>query len=166
MKTNVKGSKIFEVCRMIDAVGGISAGKLGYALSRNFARAEEIAKAIQKQLVGSKAMQDFRRKRLTTLQKIKDPVEAEAAVEKLLDECAVRQELGELEQLEREFLDLDTEIDWFRIPLHYIPGLKDDDDSAAGVLPVMAMKLFVSVGMIADTDEPVKPRLEAVKDTQ
>lgn len=162
MKTTLKTSKIFEVQNMINGVGGITAGKLGYALSRNAVRVEEVTKAVVDQLKGSKELQAWRIKRQQISATVKNYEEAEAQIEALKDSMKVRDEITALEEKERELLDMETEVDWFDVPLSYIPGMAENDSNKEGVLPLAAMKLFFAAGMIVDdlpkskADRPLK----------
>ena len=147
--------KVFEVEAAIKQISGLTAGKLGYGLARNLIRLKEIVDPAREQCKTEvQEVQKYLQESapLQTQQK-------NALKEKLSDEH--KMELQRIEDTQEDLLKEETTVDWYKIKLAAIPGMKDDDAPEKGVLPLAYLSLFLEVGMIDDSEEEV-PKLRSV----
>lgn len=149
----VKMQTVFEVNAVLKICQNVKAAKLAYALARNAPRVQDAIKPIREQLKGSDAFQKFTKRKIAILDATgKTQAEKDSEIEALEIECSVQDESKELEVLEKELLEMEVEMNWYKIPLKIIPGMKDDDDLEAGILPLGALQVLIAAGIIDDSE--------------
>lgn len=131
--------QVFTVENVIAQIGDLRAGKLGYCLARNAIKAREVTKPAREQCKSEiKEINDFLASK-------------ERDIESLSEEH--RAELDRIDETEKKLLAMDADIEWYKIKLSDVPGMKDDDPPEKGVLPMAFFTLLLEVGIIDDTEE-------------
>lgn len=166
MKRMFKVSKFFELEQALGACANLTAAKLGYGLARNANIVADITKVVRERMKGSEEVQKYQRKLQEILVKPgKTPAEREQMIETLKDEMGVQSEIDELDERQRLILDEEEEVEWRRVSLSQVPGLKDEDDLTKGVLQMGYLRLFLEVGILYDpADEPKGEKADEKKD--
>ena len=151
MKRMLKVSKFFELEQALNACANLTAAKLGYGLARNANIVADIVKVVRERMKGSENYQKYIQKVQSLMSKPgKTPVEREAMLDALKDEMKVQEEMDELEERQKLIFEEEEEVEWRRVSLAQVPGLKDEDDLTKGVLQMGLLRLFMEVGIIYD----------------
>lgn len=148
--------KIFEVEQTIIKCGDITAGKLAYGLSRNKCIAGDALKETRKKLDSSMAVKKY----FVEIQG-KSLEDVEKKYSELPEE--LKAEVDHYKETEKEELEKEVEVAWYKIPLSSIPGMGEDDPADSGVLPMAYFDLFLEVGIIDDNEPDKERKLKPVK---
>jgi hypothetical protein len=138
-KEQITIGQVFAVEAASKQISNLTAGKLGYCLARNLIKTKSIIEPARKQCISEiPEVQAY----LTSANLNKENLSEEHL-----------KEVERIESLEKELLAMPADIDWYRIKIKDVPGMKEDDPPEKGVLPMAIFTLLLDVGIIDDTED-------------
>jgi hypothetical protein len=142
----IKLNNAMDVEQAIQRLANLTAGKLSYGLARNMMKLKDVLLPARDQC---KTENEQVKKYLNIRgQKIS---EAELLLSEMSEESLA--ELERIDKIWKELLETEVEIDWHKIKLADVPGMRDGDDSEKGIIPVAFFAVLLDAGIIDDSSE-------------